>query len=71
IKNGFEIALAFGDTESDEPLLDAAAYPFLVGRKTEAIQKNKYANVTPDRVMFKAREAIQKLERDDGTRNDK
>jgi len=71
IKNGFEIALAFGDTESDEPLLDAATYPFLVGLNTETIPRNKYVNVTPDKVMFKAREAIQKLERDDGTRNDK
>ncbi len=51
ISRGFEIAMAFGDSASDKPLLDAAKYPFFVGAESRGINSQNYWNVTPDTII--------------------
>jgi phosphoserine phosphatase len=59
---GYEICLAFGDTESDAPLLEAADHSFLLDEADTKPVISTYYRVTPETILGKVAEVVLKSE---------
>ena len=60
VRKGFEITLAFGDSEADAPLLEAAEYPFVIANGRNVSALNTYLKVRPESVLAAVKATVLK-----------